>query len=68
VSSTNWPNSRLLVRDGGLKILDLDQSLADEHDLVDFGVASYPGVVDELQAMTAPEAGYRYIGEAGLAI
>ena len=39
----------LLVGDGGSQVLNLDQPLADEYDLSDFGNASHPGVANELR-------------------
>jgi hypothetical protein len=39
----------LFVRDGGLQILDFDQSLAHEDDLGDARYAGDPGVRDQLR-------------------
>jgi hypothetical protein len=39
----------LLVGDRGLQILNLQQSLANEYDLSDFGDAGHPGVADQLR-------------------
>ena len=39
----------LLVGDGGAQVLDLDQALADEDDLGDFGDAGHPGIADQLR-------------------
>src|SRR5207244_5051420 len=39
----------LLIGDCGTKILKLNQSLADEDDLCDFGDAGHPGVANQLR-------------------
>src|ERR1022692_4498975 len=39
----------LLIGDGGSQILHLDQSLADEHHLGDFGNARHPRVANQLR-------------------
>ncbi len=39
----------LLVANGGAEVLDLDQSLAHEDDLGDFGDAGHPGIADQLR-------------------
>jgi hypothetical protein len=39
----------LFVAYRGAQVLNLDQSLADEHDLGDFGNAGHPGVANELR-------------------
>ena len=39
----------LLVGDRGAQVLDLDQSLAHEDDLGDFGDAGHPGIADQLR-------------------
>jgi hypothetical protein len=38
----------LVVGDGGAQILNLDEALADEHDLGDLCDTSYPGVASQL--------------------
>jgi hypothetical protein len=39
----------LFVGDGGAQVLNLDQTLADEHDLSNFGNASHPRVANQLR-------------------
>ena len=38
----------LLFRDRGVQVLNLDQALANEYDLGDFGDARHPGIADQL--------------------
>ena len=39
----------LVIGDGGSQVLHLDQSLADQHDLGDFGNASHPRIANQLR-------------------
>jgi hypothetical protein len=47
----------LLVSDGSVQVLNLDQPFADEHDLGDLRSSTHPGVADELGIQYASLAG-----------
>jgi hypothetical protein len=57
----------LFVADGGMQVLDLDQSFAHEYDLRDFGNSGDPGVADQLRVERQQAIGFfRVAGRGGL--
>jgi len=55
----------LLVGDRGVQVLNLDQSLADEDHLGDFGNARNPGVADQLRIQSQQSIGLLWVAAGG---